>query len=158
VQETLLAALESAHRFSGRSEIRTWLVGILRFKIIDALRARLRDPVPASQLEAELRTEDLEALFDGEGLWGRAPSVWHDPLSAAEQEAFLRVLQACVEKLAPNAARVFVLRELFGLESAEVCELLRLSRSNLGVLLYRARMSLRRCVELNWVKGGERRC
>lgn len=158
MQETLLAAVESASAFSGGSELRTWLIGILKFKIVDALRARARDPLPASQLEAELRTEDLDASFDGEGLWSRAPSPWDDPAGAAHQRAFLRVLQACVDRLTPNAARAFMLRELFGLESAEVCELLRLSRSNLGVLLYRARMSLRRCIELRWVGSQEPRC
>jgi RNA polymerase sigma-70 factor (ECF subfamily) len=151
VQETVLAAFQSRQTFTGKSKLKTWLIGILKFKIIDALRARGRQPVPASRLKAELDVEDIDALFDSEGIWRNKPSTWEDPESEARQQDFMKVMELCLEKLPPNSARVFMLRELFELDADEICTLTSFSRNHLGVLLYRARMSLRGCLEVNWL-------
>ena len=150
VQETVLAAFQSRQTFAGKSKLKTWLIGILKFKIIDALRARSREAVPASRLKAELDIEDIEALFDTEGLWNHEPTVWADPESTARQRDFMKVMELCLEKLPPNSARVFMLRELFEVDAEEICALTFISRNHLGVLLYRARMSLRGCLEVHW--------
>lgn len=150
VQETVLAAFQSRQTFAGKSKLKTWLVGILKFKIIDALRIRSREPVPASQLKAELDIEDIEALFDSHGLWRSQPTRWEDPESAVRQQDFMKIMELCLEKLPPNSARAFILRELFEVDSDEICTLMPVSRNHLGVLLYRARMALRGCLEVNW--------
>lgn len=150
VQETMLAAFQSRPSFTGKSTLKTWLIGILKFKIIDALRVRMRQPVPASQLNAELAVEDIDALFDSDGIWRSKPSSWEDPESAAHQRDFMKMMELCLEKLPPNSARAFMLRELFELEADEICAITAVSRNHLGVLLYRARMSLRGCLEVHW--------
>lgn len=155
VQETLIAALRSRATFAGQATLKTWLVGILKFKIVDALRRSAREPLPASSLKAELDAKDLDRLFDEHGVWQHKPAAWHDPQNQVQQADFLRVLELCLTRVPRNSARVFMLRELFGLESEEICELLSLSRSNLGVLLYRARLSLRRCLESSWFTPAE---
>ena len=151
VQETLLAAIKSAGAYSGRATVRTWLVGILKFKVIDALRARSRAPVNASDLVAEVGTEDLDRLFDEAGTWLSKPREWADPSLGVRQREFDRVLKACLEGLPSRSAQAFVLREMFELEAEEVCRLVAVTRNHLNVLLYRARMSLRGCLDLNWI-------
>jgi len=150
VQETLLAALRSQASFGGRATLKSWLVGILKFKVIDALRRRARGPIPASDLAAEADDTDLQRWFDRDGVWEHKPVAWHEPHARAHEADFLRVLEACLTRVPPNSARAFMLRELLGLETDEICGLLSVSKSNLGVLLYRARLSLRGCLELNW--------
>lgn len=151
VQETLLAAFRSASSYEGRAKVKTWLVGILKFKIIDALRARSRAPTPVSDLAAELDTADLDALFDEGGTWRAKPREWEDPSHGVAQEDFERVLDGCLSKLPDHSARAFMLREMLGLATEEICGVLGVTRNNLNVLLYRGRLSLRRCLEIHWV-------
>lgn len=153
VQETFLAALKSGQSFAGKSKLKTWLIGILKFKIVDALRSRARDPIAISHMEKEVDVQDMDALFDEQGLWRSRPRDWDDPAFIARQQDFLRIIDLCLEKLPPNTARVFILRELFEMESEEICNVAAISPNHLGVLLYRARMSLRRCVEINWLSA-----
>jgi RNA polymerase sigma-70 factor (ECF subfamily) len=126
VQETLVAALTAREGFTGRSSIKTWLTGILKHKIVDAIRHRQRQPV-------------LAASFD-----------WGDPENALSRQEFMTVMEICLEKLPPNTARVFVMREVLELETEEICKELTITANNLWVILYRARMSLRECLERNW--------
>lgn len=153
VQETLLAAMQGQANFEGRAKLKTWLIGILKFRIVDALRQRRRDPIPASALQQETNIEDLEALFDQEGMWRAKPSTWSQAPAEIEQQDFMQVMELCLTRLPPLTARVFMLREMFGMESEEVCGLIAITRNHLGVLLYRARMSLRRCLEIHWFQA-----
>jgi RNA polymerase sigma-70 factor (ECF subfamily) len=121
VQETLLAALEDIERFGGRSSLGTWLTGILKHKIVDALRARAR-----------------EELLD----YPEAPHDRH-PESEVAQRRLLERMDARLKQLPTCAARVFVLREVLGMDTAEVCRELSISRSNCWVMSHRARVRLR---------------
>lgn len=152
VQETLLAALNAADSYAGRASVKTWLVGILKHKVIDALRARSRDPKTVTDLGVEVRTDDLDALFDEAGIWRAKPREWEDPAARVRQRDFDRVLERCLKKLPGLSAQVFVLRELFDMSAEEICNLVGITRNHLNVLLYRARMSLRACLDLNWVR------
>ena len=149
VQDTLLAALQGASGFSGRSSLKTWLTGILKHKIVDVIRRKGREPVLAS-LDEECQLEDLDALFDETGHWENPPADWGNPESALTQQQFLDVMQMCLEKLPPNTARVFMMREVMELESDEICKELAITSTNLWVILYRARIALRQCLEQNW--------
>jgi RNA polymerase sigma-70 factor (ECF subfamily) len=154
VQETMLSAVAAADSYAGRARVKTWLVGILKHKVIDALRARARHPRTLTDLGAEVGTDDLDALFDDAGLWRVRPRDWEDPTHAVRQRDFDRVLETCLRKLPGLSAQVFVLRELFEVSAEEVCGLAGVTRNHLNVLLYRARMSLRTCLDLNWVTEG----
>lgn len=155
VQETLLAALASADSYEGRAQVKTWLVGILKFKVIDALRSRARAPKTLTDLGAEVTTDDIDALFDEAGAWRAKPRDWEDPGHGVRQRDFDRVLESCLREIPGMSAQVFVLREVFELEADEVCRLAAITRNHLNVLLYRARMSLRGCLDMNWVAEGE---
>jgi RNA polymerase sigma-70 factor, ECF subfamily len=150
VQETLLAALAGQQGFTGRSSVRTWLTGILKHKIVDAIRRRQRDPLFESSLPAEIDLDDFDALFQRNGAWSTPPTTWGDPEAAFSREEFFDVMQLCLEKLPPNTARVFIMREVLELESDEICKELLITANNLWVILYRARMALRQCLEQNW--------
>jgi RNA polymerase sigma-70 factor (ECF subfamily) len=149
VQETLLAALQGAERFGGRSAVRTWLVGILKHKIIDHLRKAQREP-SIDELAGEASTDDMDALFRQDGHYAEQPASWGSPDGALEQRLFFEALERCMEALPPNTARAFMLREVMGLETAEICKELSISSTNCWVLLYRARTALRGCLEKSW--------
>jgi RNA polymerase sigma-70 factor, ECF subfamily len=154
VQETLLAALQSRHAYAGRSAERTWLTGILKHKIIDHFR-KIGRHTQISQPNEDAFEHD--ELFRQEGEWvghweaERAPIEWHaSPEDLLEQSEFFDVLTRCLSPLPERTRGAFTLREVEGLSSEEICEVLEISVNNLWVMLYRARMHLRRCLELNW--------
>jgi len=152
VQETLLAAL-SGSGFSGKSSLRTWLTGILKHKIVDAIRKKQREPTVASafgDIESEMDIEDFDAMFNERGGWDTKPADWGDPEEALNLRQFLDMVDVCLEKLPPNTARVFMMREVMELETDEICKELAINANNLWVILYRARMALRQCLEQNW--------
>ncbi len=149
VQDTLLAALQGATGFSGRSSLKTWLTGILKHKIVDAIRRKSREPVFAA-LEDECQLDDLDALFDESGHWDNPPAEWGDPESSLSRQQFFDIVQFCLDRLPPNTARVFMMREVLELSSSEICKELTITSTNLWVILYRARVALRQCLEQNW--------
>ncbi len=149
VQDTLVAALQGAQGFSGRSSLKTWLTGILKHKIVDAIRRKTREPAFAV-LEDECQLDDMDALFDESGHWDNPPAEWGDPETALSRSQFMDIVQFCLEKLPANTARVFMMREVMELDSDEICKELAITSTNLWVILYRARMALRQCLEQNW--------
>ena len=156
VQETLLAAIQSMKSYGGKSTEKTWLTSILKHKIIDYYRKYSRE-TPLDETVLDL--SEFDKLFERTDEWNNhwnpklAPSDWNmSPEAVFEQHEFFNVLQNCMSKLPEKVAGVFALREMDGLESNEICEILAISASNFWVIMHRARMSLRRCVELNWFK------
>ena len=149
VQETLVAALSGRDGFSGRSSVRTWLTGILRHKIIDAIRQKQRQPIAAANFDEEVDLDAFDPLFTDDGAWEAPPADWGDPENALSRHEFMEVLTRCLERLPPATARVFMMREIHELESDEICKELTITANNLWVILYRARMALRRCLEQN---------
>ena len=153
VQETLLAALAGAARFEQRASLKTWLLSILKYKIIDAIRAKSRMSTlvsPATSMDEDRTDDPFEALFDAAGCWAEPKDVWTDPETVAERTAFFKVLEACLTRLPERTSQTFLMREWLESEPAEICAVLGLTQGNLRVLLYRARMQLRHCLELNW--------
>ncbi len=148
VQETFLAALRGKENFKGEASEKTWLVGILKHKITDYFRKNTRE-LPIAEI---LSTGDPEEdFFDSKGKWKVEPAAWaDDPKETLEKKEFWKKLEGCILGLPARLAQVFSLREFEGLESAQICNLLKISATNLGVILYRARMQLVRCLETGW--------
>jgi RNA polymerase sigma-70 factor (ECF subfamily) len=148
VSETLLAALAKPQSFGNRSQLKTWLVGILKHKIIDILRQRQREVALVDEGDG---TDELEALaFKADGHFMNEPADWGDPEQELSSRQFFEVLEACTEKLPPAMGRVFLMREWLEMSSEEICKELQLTSTNLYVQLHRARLRLRECLELNW--------
>jgi RNA polymerase sigma-70 factor (TIGR02943 family) len=150
VSDTLLAALEKPLSFSGQSQLKTWLVGILKHKVVDQLRRNSRE---ATLLVSD-DGEDLDgALFTEDGAWRDLPADWGDPQASFNQHQFFEVLQACCDHLPPAQGRVFMMREWLELDSDQICKELAISSTNLWVLLHRARLRLRECLQSRWFSG-----
>jgi len=148
VQETFLAALKAHKHFQGRASEKTWLTGILKHKIVDHFRKVGRER-PLTVIDFE--DESMENIFDSNGKWIDGPSRWSfDPDKSLDQKEFFKTLHNCLEKLPSRLAQVFILREMEGLKSKEICDLMGISPNNLYVMLYRARLLLRRQLELVW--------
>lgn len=150
VQETLLGALRSRANFAGQSTERTWLIGILKHKLTDHWRKRAREaPITPS---AEDGDDLLERLFDNasNNHWRVQPSVWADPQAALQDRQFHRVLADCLAGLPPAQAQAFNLCEIDGIDSSDACKVLQVTPTNLWVMLHRARLRLRQCLENNW--------
>jgi RNA polymerase sigma-70 factor, ECF subfamily len=151
VQDALLAALSAEASFAGRSNLRIWLTGILKHKIVDAIRRQIRDR-PASEQEHGDGEGEFDALFDHRGHWEEAPDAWQQPEGSLQQKQFLAALEACLRALPERTARAFMMREHLGLETSEICKELGISATHCWVMLHRARMALRLCLEMNWFK------
>jgi len=155
VQETLLAALQASSGFAGQSSVKTWLVGILKHKIIDAIRKQSREQ-PLETADDETDIHGLQdAIYQEDGHFRESPADWGDPEAALRQRKFFDVLERCMEGLPKKTSRAFMLREVMGLETEEICKDLGITSTNCWVLLYRARMALRECLEGRWFAAGE---
>lgn len=149
VQEALIAVLEKPDRFAGQSSLRTYVTGILKHKIVDLLRASRRE-VQLDVADGESDADVIDALFKPDGHTVDMPRRWGDPDATLEQKDFFRVLEICLERLPAKTARIFMMREWLELDTDEICKELRITTSNAWVMLYRARVQLRECLDLNW--------
>lgn len=150
VSEAVLAALAKPQAFGNRSQLKTWLVGILKHKVIDALRQHKRE-VCLSESSEDDETDPLEYLgFKADGHFSQQPSDWGNPEQDLSSRQFLQVMDACAQKLPPVQGRLFLMREWLELSVEEICKELALTPTNLYVQLHRARLRLRECLELNW--------
>ena len=151
VSETVLAALARPQAFERRSQLKTWLVGILKHKVIDALRLQGRE-VSLSPQHDDAGADDLldQALFAPDGHFAELPADWGNPEQELGSRQFFAVLEACASKLPAAQGRLFLMREWLELSCDEICKELGLTPTNLYVQLHRARQRLRECLELNW--------
>jgi len=153
LQETLLAAIGSHHSHEGRSSERTWLVGIMKHKAIDHLRriARTRQFQPSAEGDGDL--ECFENAGPRLGHWrdDQAPLSWNvDAADLLESREFWETFDHCLSQLPQPIAIAFTLREIDGLKSTEICEILNITPNNLWVMLHRGRIKLRNLLETEW--------
>ena len=154
VQDMALAAWQSIERFEKRSSIRSWLVGILRFKILDALREQHRQPASFSSLDVMQELQSLEdaLLFDAQERWAEMPQVWWietaGPSEALVQQQMMQFLELCLKNLPQRTAQIFLMREYLGFESPEIAARTGLQAGHVRVILLRARLALRSCLDL----------
>lgn len=154
VQETLLAAWRGRAGYRGEAAERTWLTGILKRKLIDYLRKRNHEQPLAEIAENDDAVDRLFGNDPGEH-WCASPGAWGNPDATLEQQQFWRAFYACLEDLPPRQARLFALSELEGLAGEELCKVSGASASNVWVMLHRARLRLRECLEQNWFEQHE---
>lgn len=158
VQETLLAAMQRIDKFEAKSAEKTWLCGILKHKVIDHFRKTSRE-VKLTDEEAEMSSYDY--LFREEGVWKghwtaeSRPTDWNEnPEKCLENREFRGILTHCLGELPDRIANCFTLREMDGLDSAEICAILEISPNNFWVMMHRARLHLRRCIDFKWFRKG----
>lgn len=146
VQDTFLAAVQSKARYKGESSEKTWLFGILKHKIIDHYR---KNKYIVHIQDFADDPDRMEAFFNDKGGWQSRPAHWsNNPGKAHENKEFLDHFFRCLSGLPKRTADVFAHREIDGLSTAEICTLLGITENNCWVILYRARMLLRKCLEL----------
>ncbi len=157
LQETLLAAIGSCQTHEGRSSERTWLLGIMKHKVVDYFRRFAR--TPEFRMSSEEGHDDLD-WFESEGAWrghwreDQAPVCWPvDAIKLLESREFWETFDRCLARLSPQMAVAFTLREIDGLSSQEICEILNVTPNNLWVILHRGRAKLRHFLEAEWFRG-----
>jgi len=150
VQETLLASWKANRNFRGDSSIRTWLVGILKHKITDQIRKQIRD----RKLTEQVESDPTSRYFNQNGGWASPPGEWTDnPEQLTGNGQFRETLTRCIAKLPDMQKEVFSLRELAGENSQNICKACNISTTNLHVIMHRARMALRACLDKHWFNG-----
>ncbi|SPE50872.1 putative RNA polymerase sigma factor [Verrucomicrobia bacterium] len=156
VQETFLAALKASPDFAGRSSERAWLFGILRKKLADYFRRAGRE-IAVPDVESPLPEEAGAFYTSGVGKegWSKllAPRAWEEPDESLVNKEFWAVLKRCLSRLPGHTAQIFMLREMDGVSTEEICKDVGVSPNNLWVMLHRARLGLRRCLEVHWFRG-----
>ncbi len=156
VQETFLAGLKAKDNFQGKSSERTWLISILKRKVIDTYRKRYASKETSmGEYEQDISDGDFyrdEDPFKGHWLEGKGPHS-HSlmPEGELEKEELMKIIQLCISHLPPNLASAFVMKMIDEAESDEVCKELGITPSNLWVMLHRARLKMRQCIENKWL-------
>lgn len=152
VQEALIGALKNAGNFERRSALKTWVFAILKNKIADILRKGQKYVQASSLLNEDQEQDNMDHLFEKNGHWQKQemPTNWGSPQESVKQTHFWRIFETCLHGLPENQARLFMMREFIELDANEICESLDISTSNLHVMLYRARLKLRECLEKKW--------
>jgi RNA polymerase sigma-70 factor (TIGR02943 family) len=152
VQETFLSALKGLDGYKGEASEKNWLFAILKNKIIDHYRKKATE-------QAIVTMPDLNAVeddwFNDEGRWAenKIPKDWHDSESPAERKEIQRIINWCKDHLKALQQHVFTLKYMEDLNSDEICKVLNISSSNYWVLIHRARLQMRDCVEKYWLKN-----
>ncbi len=156
VQETLIGAWKARTSFAGDSQVRTWLIGILRHKLVDHYRktSRQKQPAPSQDARSQDAPTPSQWPFDDHGEWKAPPGKWGaDPAAALAEQELLKVIADCRDKLPATLAAAYLMREVEELDVPEVCNLLGVTPTHLAVRLHRARALMRLCVEQGWLEG-----
>ncbi len=150
VQDTFLSAWKNRENFKGEASEKNWLFSICKNKIIDYYRKKARTPVQYATID------DTAGYFDADEHWTEkeGPINWGiDYNHTLDKKEFYTILELCKKKLQELQQKVFVLKYLEDVDSDEICKLLNISSSNYWVLIHRAKVQLRSCLEKNWIKA-----
>lgn len=149
VQEALTAALKARNNFKGKSTEKTWITGILKYKILDYLRKKYKEPVLEERV---LDHQSLEDKFDSTGHWETGPAEWKgNPEKLLEQKSFMDIIRKCLLELPERPAKALSLKEIDGETTEKICKVLNVTSTNCWVILHRARSLMRACIEKKWV-------
>lgn len=148
VSEAIVAAIQSVGNFSNKSSFKTWVVGILKYKVLDQLRLHARDFQTPEHDEEDMDLDDL--IFKPDGHFQHTPIGWSDPGDEIQRRELFEVLEICIDGLPDRLSRVFLMREWLEIESNVICQEIGITSTNLYAMLHRARMRLRECLQLKW--------
>ncbi len=149
VQSTFFAALQAQHSYAGRSSEKSWLFGILKHKIMDHFREMKKNR--SYDLSSQDAGDPLENQYDKSGHWLQFPKNWDEnPEKVAENTQLSQILSSCIEDLSDKFRDLFVLKEIQGLSSEEICKEFNIKPTNLWVMLHRTRNQLKKCLEARW--------
>jgi RNA polymerase sigma-70 factor, ECF subfamily len=153
VQDTLVAALQARARYNGDATVRTWLIGILKHKIIDQFRHEAREALVESSGLSSAEDDSFaeEDYFDARGHWREKLSEWGNPEDTLARGQMMAILQRCLDALPERLARLFMLREVMEESTGTICQEMAISETNVWTMLYRARMGLRKCLDHNGI-------
>lgn len=151
VQETLIVVVEQSATRRGDASLLTWAAAILKNKIADWYRSPARRRTVPLDDDASQLDDPLNGLYDADGAYVDAVPAWQQPENQTEQQQMMSILQRCVGRLPSQMARIFMMREWLGFETAEICGRLGVTADNCRMILHRARMSLRACMERDWI-------
>ena len=150
VQETLVGALKAKDSFKGTASEKTWLTGIMKHKIIDAIRKKYRETAIEDKV---LDFRAREDAFDDKGMWKTGPAEWaSDPEQLLHQKDFLSVVSHCFTQLPDRPGKALSMRELDGETTKTICKVLNVTTTNAWVILHRARALMRKCIEAKWLE------
>jgi RNA polymerase sigma-70 factor (ECF subfamily) len=146
--DALAGALLGKEKFASRASLRTWVLAILKNKIIDVLRRKVRD----NAVLTPDGDDDLDVFFNDRQHWAEdtRPAAWQTPQQAMENKQFWEVFEACLYRLPEASGRIFTMREVLGFDTDEICQTLGITSNNCWVQLHRARLALRACLGANW--------
>jgi RNA polymerase sigma-70 factor, ECF subfamily len=154
VQNTFLAAVQAQSSFAGLSTEKSWLFGILKHKIMDHFRAQKR----LLSFNVSDNDDSTENEYESSGHWKIFPKDWGlDPEKAAENNELARHLRRCLDALPKKTRQIFIMKEVDGLDSTQICNEFDIKPTNLWVILHRARNHLKQCLETHWLSNREDR-
>ncbi|NCI46133.1 sigma-70 family RNA polymerase sigma factor [Sediminibacterium soli] len=149
VQETFLSAWKAREGYKGEASEKNWLFAICRNKIIDHYRRKSTD------IMVHIDQDNTEDRYFGEpGHWNQQdePADWRNAADGeVERKEFYQAFEGCRKKLHDAQQSVFAMKYLDDLDSAEICKTLGITPSNYWVLMHRAKLQLRNCLEKNWI-------
>jgi RNA polymerase sigma-70 factor (ECF subfamily) len=151
VQDTLIAVMEQHAKRRGDSSLLTWATAILKNKVADWYRSPTRRRMVQFNTDDEKLGDAIDALYDADGAYADPIPAWQQPDNRMEQRQMMTVLERCVSCLPRQTGRVFMMREWLGFETSEICERVGVSAENCRTILHRARMSLRDCMQRDWI-------
>jgi len=151
VQDTLMAVVEQHGKRRGESSLPTWATAILKNKVADWYRSPTRQRMVYFGTDDEHGDDAIDALYSPDGAYVEPVPAWQQPDNRTEQRQIMTVLERCVSCLPRQTGRVFMMREWLGFETSEICERLGVSAENCRTILHRARMSLRDCMQRDWI-------
>ena len=153
VQDTLIAVFEQYGARRGEASLSTWATGILKHKVADWYRSPARRRMIRFGAEDDRLEDVVDALYDADGAYAEPVPAWQQPDMRTEQRQMMTVLERCVSCLPRQTGHVFMMREWLGFETAEICQRVGLTADNCRMILHRARMALRDCMQRDWIGG-----
>ena len=146
VQDTFLAGLKSMKNFKGEASERTWLISILKRKIIDLYRK-----INSNKGKAEVRIQYNDAESEGDWLEERVADPFDKTAEDSMQNNELGdAIHNCLEKLPKKQSQVFKMKTVLNYETEVICNELNITASNLWVIIHRARTAMADCLQENW--------
>ena len=152
VQETFIAAFAGFDSFQNKSNVKTWLTSILNNKIIDHYRNKSIGHQSLDQLEEEKAFQFTDSMFDMNGEWNSTNqnSIWEDEKHLLDDEEFNATMKLCMDDLPVQWRLAISSKYLLEKETSEICQELGISTSNYWQIMHRAKLLLKKCIEMHW--------